>query len=94
MEKVLKVEYGAPRPLSKCIGVSADAGTHRQVRTTQLYLKEVGSDNVGAPARQSRHACVPPYPMEFEPANSLMARRRPFIDLEHMPYDVTDDVTR
>ena len=28
----------------------------------QISLKEVGSRNVGAPAHQSMHACVPPYP--------------------------------
>ena len=75
---VLKVEHGIPGPLSKCIGASADAGAHRQVITTQLYLKEVGSLNTGAPARQSRCAHVPPYPTEVEPANPLMAQCRAF----------------
>ena len=75
---VLKVEHGAPGPLPKCIDVSADAGAHRQVITTQLYLKEVGSDNAGAPARQSRHAHVPPYPTGVEPVNPLKARHRAF----------------
>ena len=60
---VLKVEHGVPGPFPKCIGVSADAGAHKQVITTQLYLKEVGSDNVGAPVHQSWHTQVPPYPM-------------------------------
>ena len=74
METVLKVEHGIPGPLSKCIGASADAGAHRQVITTQLYLKEVGSDNAGTPVRQSRHACVPPYPTGVKPVNPHMAR--------------------
>ena len=33
----------------------------------QLYLKEVGSLNVGAPAHLSMHACVPPYPVRVGP---------------------------
>ena len=89
---VLKVEHHAPGPFSKCNGASADAGTHRQVLTTQLYLKEVGSDNAGAPAHQSRHAHVPPYPTEVEPANPPGAVPGPFIDPEHVLYDVTDDI--
>ena len=71
---VLKVEHGAPGPLPKCIGVSADAGAHRQVIATQLYLKEVGFDNAGTPACQSRHARVPPYPTGVEPANPPKAQ--------------------
>ena len=66
---VLIVGHGTPGSFSKCNGASADAGAHRQVLTTQLCLKEVGSDNAGAPARQSRRACVPPYPTEVKPAN-------------------------
>ena len=89
---VLKVEHGTPGPFLKSYGVSADASAHRQVLTTQLYLKEVGSDNAGAPARQSRHACVPPYLTEVEPVNPLGMVLDPFIDPEHMPYDVTNDV--
>ena len=94
METVLKVEHGAPGPFSKCNGASAaDSGAHRQVLTTQLYLKEVGSNNAGAPACQSRHARVPPYPTEVEPEEPPLARvLGPFIDPEHMPYDITDDV--
>ena len=86
---VLKVEHGTPGPFPKCIGASADTGTHRQVLTTQLYLKEVGSLNAGAPACQSRHAHVPPYPMGVEPANPSWHGTGPFIDPEHVPYDVT-----
>ena len=78
METVLKVEHGAPGPFSKCNGALADAGAHRQVLTTQLYLKEVGSDNAGAPAHQSRCAHVPPYPTEVEPANPPWRGARPF----------------
>ena len=92
METVLKVEHGAPGPFSKCNGASADAGTCRQVLTTQVYLKEVGSDNTGTPVHQSRHAHVPPYLMEVKPANPPGAARGPFIDPEHMLYDVMDDV--
>ena len=33
----------------------------------QLYLKEVGSLNVGAPAHLSMHAHVPPYPARVGP---------------------------
>ena len=33
----------------------------------QLYLKEVGSLNVGVPARPSMRACVPPYPVRVGP---------------------------
>ena len=63
MEMVLKVEHGIPRPFSKCIGASTDAGTHRQAIITQLHLKEVGSVKRGrSNARhQSRCACVPPF---------------------------------
>ena len=75
---VLKVEHSAPGLFSKCNGASADAGAHRQDLTTQLYLKEVASDNAGAPARQSRHACVPPYPTEVEPANPPWCGAGPF----------------
>ena len=35
----------------------------------QLYLKEVGSLNVGAPAHLSMRAHVPPYPVRVGPAN-------------------------
>ena len=91
---VLKVEHGAPRLFSKCIGVSADAGTHRQVITTQLYLKEVGSDNMGTPGHQSRCTCVPPYPTGVEPANPSWCSAGPFIDPEHVPYDIMDDITQ
>ena len=89
---VLKVEHSIPGPLSKCIGASTDAGTHRQVITTQLYLEEVGSVNAGTPAHQSRHAHVPPYPTGVEPVNPSWRGAGPFIDLEHVPYDVTYDV--
>ena len=73
---VLKVEHGTPRPFPKCNGASADAGAHKKVITTQLYLKEVGSDNAGEPARQSWHAGVPPYPTGVDPANPLMVQHR------------------
>ena len=33
----------------------------------QLYLKEVGSLNAGAPVRPSMHARVPPYPARVGP---------------------------
>ena len=75
---VLKVEHGAPGPFSKCNGASADASAHSQVLTTQLYLKEVGSDNMGEAMHQSRHAHVPPYPTEVEPVNPSW---RDFIDI-------------
>ena len=75
---VLKVEHGTPGPFSKCNGASADAGTRRQVLTTQVYLKEVGSDNAGAPAHQSRHTRVPPYPMEVKPVNPPWRGAGPF----------------
>ena len=47
---------------------------HLQVRThmgeleqpNQLYLKEVGSLNVGAPAHLSMRARVPPYPARVD----------------------------
>ena len=78
MQTVLKVEHGTPGLFLKCNGVSADAGAHRQVLTTQLYLKEVGSDNAGAPMCQSRHAHVPPYPTEVEPANPSWHGTGPF----------------
>ena len=38
----------------------------------QLYLKEVGSLNAGAPARLSMHACVPPYPARVGPVSPPM----------------------
>ena len=66
---VFKVEHGTPGPFLKYNGALADAGAHRQVLTTQLYLKEVGSDNAGAPVHQSRHAREPPHQTEVEPAN-------------------------
>ena len=78
METVLKVEHGTPGPLPKCIDASVDTGAHRQVITTQLYLKEVDSDNVGTPAHQSRHAHVPPYPTGVGPANPFKAQCRAF----------------
>ena len=74
----LKVEHGTPGPFSKCNGALVDASAHRQVLTTQLYLKEVGSDNAGTPVHQSRHACVPPYPTEVEPANPPWCSAGPF----------------
>ena len=92
VEMVLKVEHGAPGPFLKCNGASADASARRQVLTTQVYLKEVGSDNTGVPVHQSRCAHVPPYLTEVKPANPPGAVPGPFIDLEHMLYDVTDDV--
>ena len=92
METVLKVEHGTPGLFLKCNGASADAGALRQVLTTQLYLKEVGSDNVDSPACQSRHVCVPPYPTEVEPVNPLGMAPDPFIDPEHVLYDITNDV--
>ena len=92
METVLKIEHGAPGPFSKCNGALADASARRQVLTTQVYLKEVGSDNTGAPAHQSRRARVPPYPMEVKPANPPGTVPGPFIDPEHVLYDITDDV--
>ena len=73
METVLKVEHGAPRLFPKCIGASTDAGAHKQVITTQLYLKEVGSDDAGMPVHLSRYARVPPYPMGVNPANPFLA---------------------
>ena len=78
VETVLKVEHSTPGPLPKCIDASADAGTHRQVITTQLYLKEVGSDNAGAPAHHSRHAHVPPYPTGVRPANPFKVQHQAF----------------
>ena len=36
----------------------------------QLYLKEVGSLNVGAPAHLSMHVHVPPYPARVGPVKS------------------------
>ena len=92
METVLKVEHGVPRLLSKCIGVSADAGAHKQVITTQLYWKEVGSDNAGAPARQYRHAHVPPYPTGLNERIPSWCGTGPFIDPEHVPYDIMNDI--
>ena len=94
METVLKVEHGAPGPFLKRNGASADASARRQVLTTQVYLKEVGSDNASTPAHQSRHARVPPYPTEVKPANPPGTVPGPFIDPEHMLYDVMNDVIR
>ena len=78
VEMVLKVEHGAPGPFLKCDGASVDAGARRQVLTTQVYLKEVGSDNASVPACQSRHARVPPYPTEVKPANPPWHGAGPF----------------
>ena len=43
--------------------------TGKVEQPNQLYLKEVGSLNAGAPARLSMHACVPPYPVRVGPVN-------------------------
>ena len=43
------------------MGASTNADTHGELeQPNQLYLKEVGSLNVGAPAHLSKHARVPP----------------------------------
>ena len=47
----------------------------------QLYLKEIGSLNVGAPACLSMRACVPPYPVRVGPANPLRHGARLFYSL-------------
>ena len=41
--------------------------TDKLEQPNQLYLKEVGSLNAGAPARQSMRARVPPYPARVGP---------------------------
>ena len=61
------------------LGRSRSVMVRLQVRThtdeleqpNQLYLKEVGSLNMGAPARLSMRACVPPYPARVGPAIPL-----------------------
>ena len=59
----------------------------------QLYLKEVGSLNMGAPARQSMHACVPPYPARVGPGIPHDVVPGSFIAPAHVLCDVTNDVT-
>ena len=51
--------------------VRLQAWTHtgKLEQPNQLYLKEVGSLNAGAPAHLSMHARVPPYPVRVGPAN-------------------------
>ena len=59
----------------------------------QLYLKEVGSLNAGAPARQSMRARVPPYPARVGPGIPPDVAPGSFIASAHMPCDVMNDVT-
>ena len=47
----------------------------------QLYLKEVGSLNVGVPAHLSMRACVPPYPARVGPVCPLRCGARLFYSL-------------
>ena len=60
----------------------------------QLYLKEVGSLNAGAPVRLSMHARVPPYPVRVGPVCPPHdTASGSFIALAHVPCDITNDVT-
>ena len=59
----------------------------------QLYLKEVGSLNVGTLVHLSMHARVPPYPGRVGPANPPDVAPGSFIASAHVPCDVMNDVT-
>ena len=56
------------RSRSVMVRLQAWMHTDELEQPNQLYLKEVGSLNVGAPACLSMHAHVPPYPVRFGPA--------------------------
>ena len=47
---------------------------------------------MGAPVRQSMHACVPPYPVRVGPGIPHDAVPGSFIAPVHVPCDVTNDV--
>ena len=82
-------------------GHSWSVMVHLQVQThmdeleqpNQLYLKEVGSLNAGAPAHQSMRVCVPPYPAKVGPGIPPDMAPGSFIASAHMPCDITNDVT-
>ena len=55
--------------------------TGKLEQLNQLYLKEVGSLNAGAPACLSMHACVPPYQARVGPVSPPRRGIRPFYSL-------------
>ena len=59
----------------------------------QLYLKEVGSLNAGAPACLSMRAHVPPYPARVGPECPPDTVPDSSIAWAHVPCDVMNDVT-
>ena len=59
----------------------------------QLYLKEVGSLNVGVPAHLSMRARVPPTQRELDQCVPHDAASGCFIALAHMLCDIMNDVT-
>ena len=63
-----KVEHGIPGQFSECISASSEMDAYGQVIKTQSDKFE-GSrlSQCGVPARQSMHACVPPYPLRGKP---------------------------
>ena len=68
--------------------------TDKLEQPNQLYLKEVGSLNVGMPARLSMHARVPPYPVRVGPGiPPTTAAPGSFIAPAHVPCDIMNDVT-
>ena len=75
------------------VRLQAQMHTDELEQPNQLYLKEVGSLNTGAPARPSMRAHVPPYPVRVGPANPPDAVPGSFIALAHVPCDVTNDIT-
>ena len=72
--------------------LQARTHTGKLEQPNQLYLKEVGSLNAGAPARLSMHAHVPPYPARVGPVCPHGAAPGCFIAWAHVPCDVTNDV--
>ena len=79
---------------SRSVMVRLQARTHTDEleQPNQLYLKEVGSLNTGAPVSLSMHACVPPYPVRVGPAIPPNVAPGPFIAPAHMPCDIMNDV--
>ena len=75
------------------VHLQARMHTDELEQPNQLYLKEVGSLNVGTPARQSMHAGVPPHPARVGPGIPPDVAPGSFIALAHVLCDITNDVT-
>ena len=70
------------------VHLQAQTHTDELEQPNQLYLKEVGSLNAGAPAHLSMCARVPPYPVRVGPGIPPRRGARLFIAPAHVPCDI------